>query len=398
MPSVVTSVSAPYPITRVLSPCTGTYSYGSTSVFNYDSYYRLYNNPAHRTKPNPLDETFLAKQLTRRIKPSVTGWYPKAKLTRYCLSGTWKDAIQEGQAKGLGSNFSSTTLPFTVNTDWESKVLQHIRNRFVNLGDSLAEYRATASMFARFGKEMYSVAKRLRDLKKFRTKLSFCSIPLAELAYSFGIAPLAEDLFSYTEALRLRLESPIEVKFLETARAYKRENPTWTDYTNVSVRAQVQERAEGWVRLVPVGSIIHLGNPSTWAWAVTPFSFVVDWGIPIGRWLEDLDTIRIIQGIKGSRTVKENVVRHFTITRPKYGGGLHLGSSGKTGYKSHVRYVIDSIPVPDVPRWKPSISWHKVYRAMTLLIAVRGCKPIVRQPVGLPFPGYRSRPVDTHSP
>lgn len=360
------------------TPVTGTYfiyynefickppTFSSNSANNYTSYARQYNNPIRRVKPDPLTPTALPLQYTLRRKQSILGYFPEYNNGWDTACSPWKKFWRHKQVRGIAGN-AETLLPYTL--DWESKFLGQVQDEVVNIGSSLAEYRATADTFVRYAKGVKNGWDRFRGLKKGRAKLTPCSIPAAELAYSFGIAPLAEDLYSSVEALRLRLQLPIYKKVHVTSTAHQRASFSQTGYYDCSKRQRVSKRADAIVELKPSNySVLTFGNPVSWAWELVPFSFVVDWGIPIGQWLQDMDTIRLIQGVSGTLTEKRAMTGYYRKDDARRGS--YQASLGKYSYKSHRRDLITSVPVPPLPRWKPSFSWHKLYRAVTLLIAV----------------------------
>lgn len=335
---------------------------------SYTSYSRQYNDPQHRIKPDPLTDTALAKQYTQRLKPSTSDYM---KLTSQANEFGCPIKKAEIWKKFRAVAEYSPVIP-SVTLDWEQKVLQALAERFVNIGDSVAEYRATASSFYGYAVGVRNAWRRWKGLKKGRVKLTPCDVTAAELAYSFGIAPLAEDVFSAVEALRLAIERPIHMPFFETVTAYGKVNPTPpSSCTSYQRKYRVSNRVSGIVELEPsFKSAITVSNPLSWAWELIPFSFVVDWGIPIGNYLQGLDMLRRIHSVKGTRTIKESYTAYWKAKDTASAPYNVSTNWGKLSYKSHERKLLSSIPVPPLPRWKPSLSWHKVYRAMTLLIAV----------------------------
>lgn len=391
MPVSKTTKDLSFNSTQNRSPC-GQWTYGGWTNFIFDSYYKLYNDTISRLKPDPLTDTALPRQYTRRVRPSTIDyplWIKNYPWTFYeCPVGNRTGQIN-GKTRGIrDSAITSPPAAVLPTVDWSGPLLQYIKDRFVNLGDSLAEYRATASAFSGYAKQMLVVRKKLMSHKRFRTNLSLCSVPLAELGYSFGIAPLVEDVYSSAEALRLKIEAPIFMDFFRTQTGRKKDKPTESGYADITRNCVVSHRVDVRVQLVPLSTPFQFGNPLTWAWAVTPYSFVVDWGIPIGQWLADMDTLRLIQGVSGTRVVKENYQTYFRKTAVNYAGQTVKGTLGKTSLKSHERFLVTSVPVPPFPRWQPSASYHKVWRALTLLIAARGCNP--KSPPHLPLINKRT--------
>jgi len=366
MPIQKTTVNEGFYSRRTIPVCSPPSADTNWVTFNYDSYYRQYNSPQSRPKPDPLDRTVLAKQTTSRLKPSRSDWTYTGWYWDYACSPKQKGGIY-GRVKGIGEYVP--TMPSST-VDWQTPVLLELSERYVNIGSSLAEYRATASQFYEYGKAIQNGWHRWKGLKKGRAKLTPCSIPAAELAYSFGIKPLTEDLFSSVEALALRSEQPIHIDVHKTVSEYSKIFPTVSGFTNFQRRTMRSHRINFRFDMRPSAlGIFNVGNPTTWAWELIPFSFVVDWAIPVGDWLQAFDIIKKINNVGGTRTIKEAYTSYWKVYNTANPTYPITGEIGKLTYKSHERKLA-SLPVPPPPRWKPSLSWHKVYRALSLLVAV----------------------------
>lgn len=60
---------------------------------------------------------------------------------------------------------------------------------------------------------------------------------------------------------------------------------------------------------------IGLLNPLSFAWAATPFSFVLDWLLPVGTWLKALSAPLGLQFVSGYATTKSWGSSHVTVTK-----------------------------------------------------------------------------------
>jgi hypothetical protein len=368
MPTETTVVPGPSNYIWQIRHNCGPWVLSNPSGSGYTSYSRTYNNPQHRVKPDPLTDTALAKQSKWRSKPSISNRVVQTtKVTDYSCAFPYPNCSRAIESWGIVE--TTPTVP-SYSLDWQSAILQQIAREYVNLGSSLAEYRSTVSMFAGYAEAIKNAWQSYRGLKKFRPHMTPCSVPAAELAYSFGIKPLTEDMFSYMEALRLKLEAPIFKRCFKTATAFGIQTVSDTSAIKQKTRRyRISNRVSVKVKLDPASSAITWGNPSTWAWELIPFSFVVDWGIPIGQYLADLDTLKKINYVSGTRTIKEHVTTKAKSYILSGSGPAALGNWGHFVYQSHQRVLVTSL-TPPLPRWKPSASWAKAYRAVSLLIAV----------------------------
>jgi len=341
----------------------------------YNRLQKLSSDIDSRPKPDPLTDTATPSQWTRRQQPSVLPSQLDFVENAYC-NGVWGTRTWFTRGQYTLHYEDHNVVP---DTDWGAKAIQDAASHFVNLGSSVAEYRETGRMFAHFAKSVAGAWRTYKDVKKlkFKKPLTPCSVVAAEIAYSFGIKPLAEDLFSAAEALQLRLGLPLVYKYSSQSRASNdrdlRSTPVTMSTDSVyNQRYIVTDRVKMLIGLRTLGdSEIVFGNPTNWAWELIPFSFVVDWGIPIGQWLEDLDTLKNISFVSGTRTRKRHVVGYWKC-RAKNQAGVWLenSSTGKYVFKWHARYLVSSLPTPPVPSWSPSATYHKVYRAVSLLIGV----------------------------
>ena len=112
-------------------------------------------------------------------------------------------------------------------------------------------------------------------------------------------------------------------------------------------------------------------NPLSVAWELVPYSFVADWFLPVGSYLNNLDYDLGLRFLKGWITTKTLVSGHVESL-----GGTH--SSGATtqtwsgGYISCevsgiTRQGMGSFPAVPYPRWKDPISLSHALNAIALL-------------------------------
>lgn len=116
-------------------------------------------------------------------------------------------------------------------------------------------------------------------------------------------------------------------------------------------------------------------NPINLAWELLPYSFVVDWFIPIGPYLESLsawDGLSFIDGWKSSLT------QAVTIWATGYSGSMfpndptnkqmcsYLGNCVRTTV-SYARTKLSSFPTSPVPTFKNPITGHHALNALALM-------------------------------
>ena len=116
------------------------------------------------------------------------------------------------------------------------------------------------------------------------------------LQYQYGITPLVNDIYGAAEILNEGLEDPARKFTIQNKRSGTHTEVIKTfgnvDYiTNIKQRSTVRLRAELADDAVRGLSLVGLSNPKQVVWELVPFSFVVDWFLPIGTWLKAKDAL-----------------------------------------------------------------------------------------------------------
>jgi hypothetical protein len=265
--------------------------------------------------------------------------------------------------------------------DWALEIRLKIKDETINLGQSLVEYRQSARMFASAARGIVNAWKSFKKLKPKRRKLTMCDVAASELIYSYGVAPLVSDVYDSVEALKLRLSHPVYRKyfFQQSARL-----GITIDDTNrlLHANAKLSERINAYVEFdLEKASLFKLGNPLELIWEVIPYSFVVDWMIPVGDYLTSLDALSGVGTVKASRTEKFKYGHKEWPRLQTEWGEIQSTNPGTNSYESFRRTIYDTIPLPSPPKWNPSSSWHAVANGLALLVQGRGCKgrtPVVK--------------------
>jgi hypothetical protein len=257
-------------------------------------------------------------------------------------------------------------VAFATDLDWQTQMRLKIKDYSVNLGTALAEYRQTSNMFRDAGVGVYNAWKSFKGKRKSRRKLRPCDVAASELIYSYGVAPLISDVYDSMDVFVQRLERPIHRRIVSTAWQDDAINLSAPDGDFIG-RINCSERAIAYITLDPnKDQNFIMGNPLELAWEVLPFSFVVDWLIPIGDYLSALDALKGVSAVTG------------TVTRKEEYHHLHIGNAVRDSiwvedvpntyhYNSYERKIISAIPLPRVPKWDPSTSWAAIRHAVSLL-------------------------------
>lgn len=299
----------------------------------------------------------------RRIHWSVTDTERRPKPPREL---EWKDATARVyETRNLYSgNIQYAVGPFIVDTPTCSVVdydpilmtgdkLQNLDGKLrlkisqlkFSLGQDLYEWRQTTNLFLPLARD---VIQTMRALRKAAGQVTWGLLVGAKsitafkqlyktggsrlrwvadkwLAYQFGARPLLEDLYAATEVLAVRSTEDWTRKVkqggyaayadrrLVPIRDFGAEYGVWVDRTlRVYQRVGIQYRmvADPLVRDL---NAFGITNPALTLWELTPWSFVVDQIIPVGKYLEAADALcgirdwSIHDGFKYDQTVKIDV-------------------------------------------------------------------------------------------
>jgi len=376
-------------------PMLGRVDYPDGSMLNQD-YGPYLSRSAIIVKPDP----------TRRKKPE--GWLYPTPYNFYKLVErhdhedlTYYNQFENSTVSYFGpaQRFSSGYLVFyrlEVTPAMVDRVivkaLLKLKDQKFNAGVALAEARQTANLV---GSTASRLAFAFRSLKRGRFAearrylgLKRSNQPANWLELQYGWKPLLSDVHGAANELARR--SLDNGSWVTTVKATVREEAEYDLYhaeTHPIDRMHVTGTAEAstFIRLdyependmAKWASRLGLTNPLEIAWELVPYSFVVDWFLPVGSWLSVLDATLGYKFKSGSRsdrtTCKMTGVRagyndpSFVYQNPRWSTGSSLVSE-----KSLNRVVYESSPFPSFPRIKNPLSLGHMANGLSLLAQAFG--------------------------
>lgn len=359
-----------------------------------------YNDPQSRPFPDdPLKSiTGLPGQYTLKTNWGSTGRYVYRQPYGSVISGIFKEK------RNIWTDWHAVFPQPPDTSDWITPLRLKIKNEAINLGTTVAEYRQSVNMFGSAARGIANAWRSFRNTRKGRKPLTMCSVAASELVYSYGIAPLLSDVYDSVEALRLRLEHPVYRRY--HARSSGTNFTRWEGnpldregnynfaggYTGwAKCKQSVDIVAYVWFDLEKA-SLFTLGNPLEIAWELVPFSFVVDWMIPIGDALIALDALKAVDTMRVSISTKQTKeFRLYGFGKDYYGNAVRGPGARPMTYKLkyHTRSTNSTLPLPTIPKFSLSGSARRLLNAVSLLTAVRGCKGRNPRFSKRDFPGIR---------
>lgn len=342
-----------------------------TTNGNVGTYHKLSNDVESRPYP-----TSLLYAMTGQAEQYTMDYYKtmeRCNRTRTTnCDGLTVPLLEEWK---VARNFTQTycVKPPPDATGWQTCARLRIKDRMVNLGASVAEYRETCGMFKRAASGTYDAWKALKGKKKWRN-FKPRDVAAANVVTNYGVLPLYNDLYDSYEALTSKITDGIWQR-VTCQRQLK-------DFGDVPASGNYQgkdewawtysERAVLYVKLKVDEPKFTMGNPLELAWELIPFSFVVDWLIPIGNALSALDALHGVQDIRGTVTRKwKSAITSTVTTANAYGKYYSVITPGRYTYRSHQRDVVTQIPLPNLPTYRPSTSLRAVANGISLLVLLK---------------------------
>lgn len=266
------------------------------------------------------------------------------------------------------------------------KLGSKIRGGELHLGNIIGERAQTLGMFR-------DTISRIADLASGKKKLCaavshFIRNPrlIANdfLAFKFGVEPLLKDAHALGEKLAeiVTTNSDEWIAFRVNNRKMFSRQVTAVDGSSVSVDGffEISYVVKYSFNSTTARYLSDLGlvNPAEIAWELMPWSFVIDWVLPVQRWLENSSKEVGLQFMTGTRKIR---FQHTSITSVNTPGmqlnlikpgetvmssvASHLGNFARSSKK---RTVLSSLPEIPVPVLKNPFSTTHVMEALALIV------------------------------
>jgi hypothetical protein len=203
------------------------------------------------------------------------------------------------------------------------------------------------------------------------------------LQYAFGVEPLVKDVYDLSQAFSKSLldvakQDMVKVNSTGTASLTSHtgyeSGSYFDDFYTVEKKVRVRYMCEYRIDNSTLNALNRFGlvDPSRILWEVTPWSFVIDWFLPIGSFLSQLHADAGLTFREGTMSVEietKRTVRRaykstdFQISRGQY----YTGQIQKTETKiSYERQVLHSPPLVRLPRFKNPFSARHLFLSLCL--------------------------------
>lgn len=289
----------------------------------------------------------------------------------------------------LANEMSMSNIELGTDAEALSALREKIHDQDVNLAQAFAERTQTIGMIAdaavRLGGALRSV--RRGNLVAAAKSLFPQGSPSKQLAndwlvLQYGIKPLISDVQGMALHLAKLKYEPPRMKTVVTRR--KRTHVTRETapplhsgrgiiYIDVQTEVTVKYSCELEVNVVGLRQASKLGltNPAQLTWELIPFSFVIDWFLPIGDYLANLSSG---EGIKITNFYKTIHKRRIITVTGQY-GGAKIDSYTYTGTPFTQRFekvemsrtLVSSLPPVPLPTFKNPVSSLHIANSIALI-------------------------------
>lgn len=207
------------------------------------------------------------------------------------------------------------------------------------------------------------------------------------LEYSYGWRPLINDIYGSCESIAntYHLKKPVEVSAVKTAErttstlnagyqlggvvtcnplqpAIFADRIDTIRRSRTKVKFQFREFNE-WSQTM---SKTGIADPALLAWELLPYSFVIDWFVPVGKYLSSLNAMTGLNFIRGSTATVSTTELTSTVVMATPGYGI-VNSVVKGVNFAKSRSIYTTAPMPRIPAFQPELSIEKGLSAISLM-------------------------------
>jgi hypothetical protein len=297
------------------------------------------------------------------------------------------------ETSGTGVDSGSTrdpaamySLPSSAKSMLEIKALNKLRNQQFNAGVAIAEAGETAKLFTTSVRRIASAVQSFRTSRprdfsqavanegKRNRDGSWKRVPDSWLELQYGWNPLMADINGAVNELSQTVRRNDPVIVVKSKKSFSTTLPFGFTALNCTVYQDIATSVDAKVKLVYklnnwiLAEISRLGlsNPLEIVWERVPYSFVIDWFLPVGNWLSALggDFGYSFQNGHLSVFVRMTESHNRTVASSPGFDSFTLPVQGHGGYFQRTLY--GTSPVPGLYFKSPVSSGH-IANALSLL-------------------------------
>jgi len=264
----------------------------------------------------------------------------------------------------------------------------------MNLAQAMGERRQTMNLITENCKRVVALARAIKhadwhylkttyDAGTDRFRRSLERVPIDKrlsmywLEYQYGWKPLLQDIHGATDLLADHFSKDRWVHQARGRARAKQESKTQSLYVNTTLREETVTKlcvrhslnSEDRAALSQTG----IDNPALLAWELLPYSFVVDWFLPVGNYLEALNAFAGFTFVDGWRSDSSKLLYFEDRNKfiPSAYGGTWYRGHGSTFNRRYTRVKLTSYPDVGFPSFKNPVGGDPVSRYTTAYSLLR---------------------------
>lgn len=273
---------------------------------------------------------------------------------------------------GYPSYRNAATGDFSIT---DGKLRGKIKDQVVNLAQSCVEYRQTGDLMYGLARDIvrtYRSARSGRGLSDFVRSISHPRSRTGKsaadrwLQYQYGWLPTMSDIYGLSEVIARRVQEGIP--HYKRASHTSSVNDQWVSGLFRNTHAElftIRTKARYIVREPKLKSLAQVGftNPAHLVWELLPYSFVVDWFIPVGDYLSSLDALVGVEDLVVARS-SDRLRRIESVgVNPVF----DVSPASLLVERERIRYGVNNNLALPTLRYKPSITLAKLVNAAALV-------------------------------
>jgi len=302
----------------------------------------------------------------------------------YEIDGAW---YSHYTTNGHQAAFDGGPIPNRVLV----KALGKIADSKVNIGVALAEAHKTSDLILSTANRLDKAYRAFRkgNFRQVAKQLNLTpkTVHKSWLEYKYGWMPLLMDVENSAEFFAQQVVGRPTRFSVKASEKVSKETSTDTKYTSYGSPSALdattsekcvstyQYKVKIWCELTnhTASELQQLGlaNPALIAWELVPFSFVFDWFLSVGSYLEGLTALTGVNVIRAleSHKVDSEFLHSYPTTSHTSGGYTYYTSGFSRSFKvrSYVRYPLVVDPTKTFPPPFKTFSFQKMITSLALL-------------------------------
>lgn len=299
-----------------------------------------------------------------------------------------------------GSAFLDSRMIDKIDNEAVIASLQDLKSQKVNLGVTFLERHQTVDLILGNAKRLGLALKDLKSgrfAKAYKDLVGTSKPPPRSLQrrggtakkpskaaanewlqLQLGVKPLVADVYALAEVLAKNAERKAVFK-VSSSRSQK-----WnqSETTSIAWEGLPVRRFENGIYTRKyvyvfsssnevISSLASLGitNPLSWAWELLPLSFVIDWFLRVGDYIDTLDATASLSFYKGCTTtfMRRTVGHRLRGSGKVASADVSINAECRALYVNVVRTPLSGFARPYLPLWNPKLSLTKGVTAVALL-------------------------------